>query len=177
LFFVREQGVTAMKTRLKLSSLCMALGLALCALSHPAYAKTPWNTLSPQQQELLEQVRPKWNSMNTSQQERLLRMSERYSQRDASKQAVMRERIGDWSDLTPQARAEARRNYKALSQEALKRGERNSNWNSYQSLPTQQRLLGANTFDNAINSPKNTLSYPVTPLGNAPALPQRPVAK
>lgn len=117
----------------------MTLGLfgILCLQSAEALAKTPWQQLSPKQQELLEPFRDDWGSMNPSQQERWLRMGERYETERPERQAIMRDRVGDWSNLSPKERAEARRNYKTLKER--EKGERNSSWNSYQTLPPQQR--------------------------------------
>lgn len=122
-----------MKNRSLSKCLGFALGFALLSWAGLASAKTAWETLSPKQQELLEQVRPRWNGLSATQQNRLIKMSEQYSKQDPAKQAVMRERIAEWSELSPKERAEARKNYKLLSEESSKRGERNLNWNSYQS--------------------------------------------
>lgn len=127
-----------MNTRFVSKCAVIVMGLALGGFSSLALAKTPWGDLSPKQQELLEPVRPKWGSMNPNQQNRLIKISERYEKQDPSKQAVMRERILEWSELSPKERAEARRNYKLLSEESSKRGERNLNWNGYQTRQMQQ---------------------------------------
>jgi hypothetical protein len=124
-------SVFAMKNRSISKCFGFALGLTLLVWSGLASAKTPWDSLSPKQKELLEQVRPRWNGLSSTQQNRLIKMSDQYSKQDPSKQAVMRERIGKWSELSPKERAEIRKNYKLLSEESAKRGERNLNWNSY----------------------------------------------
>ena len=49
----------------------------------------------------------------------------------------MRERVSTWSKLSAKDKAAARENYKALKEK--RQGERNSSWNSYQSLDPKQR--------------------------------------
>lgn len=125
------------KARLATHLMTLVLFAVLGLQSTEALAKTPWQQLSPKQQELLEPVREQWSGMNSSQQERWLRMSERYESERPERQAIMRDRVGDWSNLSPQERAEARRNFKTLKEK--EKGERNSSWNSYQTLPPHER--------------------------------------
>ena len=115
----------------------VAFALAMMVQSHWVWAATPWSSLSPKQKELLEPVRSNWTHMSASQQERWLKMSERYASENPERQAMMRERVGGWHNLSPQERAEARRNYTLLKER--EQGERNSSWNSYQTLQPQQR--------------------------------------
>ena len=51
--------------------------------------------------------------------------------------AVLRERVSKCRKLSAKYKAAARENYKALKEK--RQGERNSSWNSYQSLDPKQR--------------------------------------
>jgi len=75
--------------------------------------------------------------MNNAQQERWLKVGRKYESEPPERQAIMRERVSTWSELSPREKAAARENYKALKEK--RQGERNSSWNSYQSLDQKQR--------------------------------------
>lgn len=113
------------------------MALALCLPASAALAGTPFEQLSPKQQELLEPLRGDWNSLNASQQERWIGVGRRYEDADPARQSMMRDRMGAWRNLSPQERASARENFKALKETG--QGERNSSWNSYQSLDPDRR--------------------------------------
>lgn len=123
----------------KFSSACLTAGLffVLAIQSAQVFAAADWSQLSPKQQELLEPLKNDWNSMSRSQKERWLQVGKKYESAPPERQATMRERIGTWSGMSPQEKAAARENFKALKEK--RQGERNSSWNSYQSLDPQQR--------------------------------------
>ena len=85
--------------------------------------------------------------MTPSQQERWLKVGRKYETEPAERQSIMRERIGTWSELSPREKAAVRENYKALKEK--RRGEKNSSWNSYQSLDPKQR----DEFKDKVNKP------------------------
>lgn len=117
----------------------MTLGLllVLSLQSGQVLAATDWSKLSAKQQELLSPLQNDWNSMTNAQQERWLKVGRKYENEPAERQAIMRERVSTWSELSPREKAAARENYKALKEK--RQGERNSSWNSYQSLDKKQR--------------------------------------
>ncbi|HEX4843979.1 MAG TPA: DUF3106 domain-containing protein [Limnobacter sp.] len=102
-----------------------------------AWADTPWRTLTPKQQELLAPLEEDWDEMSDVQQQRWLKVGRKYESEPEDKQAIMRERVESWAGLSPREKAAARENYKALQEK--RQGERNSSWNSYQSLDPKQR--------------------------------------
>lgn len=117
----------------------MTLGLVLVlgVQSADVFAATDWSQLTPKQQELLAPLKGDWNSMSNAQRERWLKVGRKYESEPAERQAIMRERVSTWSGLSPKEKAAARENYKALQEK--RQGERNSSWNSYQSLDQKQR--------------------------------------
>lgn len=124
-------------TRLYSALLTLGLTLVLALQSAEALADTEWSELSPKQQELLAPLENEWNSMTDSQRERWLKVGRKYEGEPAERQAIMRERVSTWSGLSPREKAAARENYKALKEK--RQGERNSSWNSYQSLDPKKR--------------------------------------
>lgn len=133
----------------RLYSGLLAFGCAaiLCFHGGLAHARASWAELSPKQQEFLSPLKNEWNSMTPSQQERWLKVGRKYETEPAERQSIMRERIGTWSELSPREKAAVRENYKALKEK--RRGEKNSSWNSYQSLDPKQR----DEFKDKVNKP------------------------
>jgi hypothetical protein len=123
----------------KLYSALLTAGLLFVLLTQSAqvFAASDWAELSQKQQELLAPLKNDWSSMSRSQRERWLQVGRKYENAPVERQAVMRERVSTWSELSPQEKAAARENFKALQEK--RQGERNSSWNSYQSLDPKQR--------------------------------------
>ncbi|WP_370264391.1 DUF3106 domain-containing protein [Limnobacter sp.] len=126
-----------MIARLYSAMLNLGMLFVLLVQTQAALADTPWRALSPKQQELLAPLQDDWDSMSDVQQERWLKVGRKYESEPADKQAIMRERVESWAGLSPKEKAAARENYKALQEK--RQGERNSSWNSYQSLDPQKR--------------------------------------
>lgn len=124
-------------TRLYSGLLTLGLVLVLGIQSADALASTSWSELSSKQQELLAPLKDEWDSMTNAQRERWLKVGRKYENEPQERQAIMRERVSTWSELSPRDKAAARQNYKALQEK--RQGERNSTWNSYQSLDQKKR--------------------------------------
>lgn len=127
--------MTATKRYSGILTLCLLLVLGI--QSSEALASAEWAELSGKQQELLEPLKNNWGSMTNAQRERWLKVGRKYENAPAERQAIMRERVSSWSEMSPKDKAAARENYKALKEK--RQGERNSSWNSYQSLDPKQR--------------------------------------
>lgn len=117
--------------------LTIMLVLVLSIQSSDALASAEWSELSGKQQELLAPLKNDWEKMTNAQRERWLKVGRKYENEPVERQAVMRERVSTWSKMSPRDKAAARENYKALKEK--RQGERNSSWNSYQSLDPKQR--------------------------------------
>ena len=107
------------------------------ALSTNAFAGPNWNQLRAKQHELLSPLEREWPTLPAQQRDKWLRLGQRYEGLPPDRQALMRERVGNWSELSSQDKARARENFKALQN--TQKGERNSQWNRYQSLENMQR--------------------------------------
>ena len=90
-----------MMTRLYSGLMTLGLVLVLCVQSTDALAATDWSELSAKQQELLAPLKNDWNSMTNAQQERWLKVGRKYESEPAERQAIMRERVSTWSELSP----------------------------------------------------------------------------
>jgi hypothetical protein len=119
------------------ATLTAILVLVLGIQSSDALAAAEWSELSGKQQELLAPLKNDWDNMTNAQRERWLKVGRKYENEPVERQAVMRERVSTWSKMSPRDKAAARENYKALKEK--RQGERNSSWNSYQSLDPKQR--------------------------------------
>lgn len=117
--------------------LSIMLMLVLGIQSADALASSEWSGLSGKQQELLAPLKNDWDDMSNAQRERWLQVGRKYENEPVERQAVMRERVSTWSKMSPRDKAAARENYKALKEKH--QGERNSSWNSYQSLDPKRR--------------------------------------
>lgn len=123
----------------RLASWLATLGLLfiLALQTHTVLAATSWSSLNSKQQELLSGLQPEWNRMSDSQKEKWIKVSKKYEKASPETQEKMRDRVTVWANMTPAEKEAARRNYKALRDH--NRGERNSNWNSYQALKPDQK--------------------------------------
>ncbi|MEQ9106959.1 MAG: DUF3106 domain-containing protein [Limnobacter sp.] len=124
-------------TKLYSGLVTLGLVLVLGIQSADALASTSWSELSDKQQELLAPLESEWGSMTNAQRERWLKVGRKYESEPQERQEIMRERVSTWSELSPRDKAAARQNYKALKEK--RQGERNSTWNSYQSLDQKKR--------------------------------------
>ena len=124
-------------TRLHFRILSLAFLLTLGTQSSGVFASETWSELSGKHQELLAPLKNEWASMSKAQRERWLKVGRNYENAPVERQAIMRERVSTWSEMSPRDKAAARENYKALKEKH--QGERNSSWNSYQSLDPKQR--------------------------------------
>lgn len=123
----------------RLCSWVATLGLlfVLVLQTHSALAASSWSSLNTKQQELLSGLKPDWERMSDSQQEKWIKVSKQYEKASPDTQEKMRERVTVWAKMSPAEKEAARRNYRALRYH--NRGERNSNWNSYQTLKPEQK--------------------------------------
>jgi hypothetical protein len=97
----------------------------------------PWSSLTSSQRSAIGQLERDWNRLTPSQQHKWLEVANRLPSRSASEQERTQQRMGDWSRLPPQERAQTRLNFQELRQ--LGREERQQQWEAYQALPVDQR--------------------------------------
>lgn len=96
-----------------------------------------WHQLTPRQQQVLQPLRDHWAQMDDISRDKWLGVAERYPKLGAAEQARVRERMAQWSDITPKERGEARLRFQQSRQ--LSPDERQKKWEAYQSLPKEDR--------------------------------------
>jgi hypothetical protein len=118
--------------------------LVLLAAQAPAGAQglagpdaVPWSSLTPNQRAAIGQLEGQWNQLTPSQQHKWLEVANRLPNRPAPEQERTQQRMGDWSRMAPQERAQTRANFQELR--GLSREERQQQWEAYQALPPDQR--------------------------------------
>ena len=115
-------------------------GLLLCATSIAvAQEPIPWNSLSPEQQQFLQQAQPKWEQMPADKQQRLLRGADRWSKMSDEERAQAKRRMDHWKSLPPEQR-------KALRDKARR----------FRELPPEQRQRLRGLRDDFRSLPKET---------------------
>lgn len=96
-----------------------------------------WRQLTPRQQQVLQPLRHHWARMDDISRDKWLGVAERYPKLGTAEQARVRERMAQWSDITPKERGEARLRFQQSRQ--LSPDERQKKWEAYQSLPKEDR--------------------------------------
>ncbi|MDZ7812486.1 MAG: DUF3106 domain-containing protein [Ideonella sp.] len=120
-------------------------GLLFCglvlqpALAAPlsAQASPDWAGLSTGQQQILQPLRADWASMNADRRQKWLEIAARFPSMDAADQQRVRDRMRDWSRMTPQQRSEARIVFQQTKQ--LPDSQRKAQWEAYQALSAEKK--------------------------------------
>lgn len=115
-------------------------GLLLCATGTAvAQEPTPWDRLTPDQQQFLQQAQPQWDQLPPDKQQRLLRGAERWSKMSEEERAQAKRRMDRWKSLPPEQR-------KALREKARR----------FHELPPEQRERLRGLRDDFRSLPKET---------------------
>jgi hypothetical protein len=115
----------------------------------------PWNSLTPNQRAAISQLEGQWNQLTPAQQHKWLEVANRLPSRSASEQERTQQRMGEWSRLAPQDRAQSRANFQELR--GLSREERQQQWGAYQALPPDQRRALAERAASGEPNPRRPL--------------------
>jgi Protein of unknown function (DUF3106) len=98
-------------------------GLALAQeQGEPAPGPRSWQSLSPPQQQVLQNFQGKWDSLSPEKQQALARGSQRYLNMSPQERAGAQERFKQWHALTPEQRDQVRQR-----------------WRQFQALPPEER--------------------------------------
>ncbi|QID17307.1 DUF3106 domain-containing protein [Nitrogeniibacter mangrovi] len=109
-------------------------------LSSPVWAATPWSALTAMEKRALAPLAGQWASMDDTQQRKWRAVVEHYDTLMPEEQVRVQRRMIDWSRLSPQERARALDQYRALrsippeEREALQQ-----RWQEYQRLSPEER--------------------------------------
>jgi hypothetical protein len=123
--------------RLLFAALVLAVHVHGSAQGLAGPQAVPWSSLTPAQRSAIGQLERDWNRLTPPQQQKWLEVANRLPSRPASEQERTQQRMGEWSRLPPQERAQSRVNFQELRQ--LSREERQQQWEAYQALPVDQR--------------------------------------
>ena len=101
-----------------------------------------WQSLKGSQKKALAPLAPHWAQISSAQRKKWLAMSNNFDNLSTKEQAILHERMAEWSSLSPRQRAQARLNFnqtKTLDADAKK-----TQWETYQALsPEDKKKLAA----------------------------------
>lgn len=120
-------------------------GLLAAAVVHaqPAVGKAraevgpTWSSLTAIQRRQLEPLYAEWAGIDASRKQKWLDVAARMPNMSQDEQARVRIRMAEWARMSPAERGRARLQFQEARQ--LAPGDRQERWESYQSLPADQR--------------------------------------
>ena len=148
--------------------LLFAVLLAAPALAQPAQAEAnlelaaggvTWNSLTAEQKRALKPLSSQWRGLSPDQQRKWIALTHNFSRMSPEEQETLQGRMGEWAQLTPAQRTQARMNYYEVRR--VPADEKRAKWEEYQALPAEERERLAG-------------DRPKPPAGVAPALRQTP---
>ncbi|MFG6448478.1 DUF3106 domain-containing protein [Roseateles sp. BYS180W] len=106
-----------------------------------------WAQLSPAQQQILAPLQSDWPQMDHSRRSKWLEVAARYPGLPPDQQVRLRERMQQWSNMTPSQRQAVRANYldlthppgKAPPHTEAAQSKLQTQWEAYQALPPEKR--------------------------------------
>jgi hypothetical protein len=113
------------------------LGFASLALAQGPGKGAPWNTLNESQRSVLAPLQSDWASIDAQRQQKWLEMAARFPSMPAQEQTRIKERMAQWSRLTPTQRNLARQQFQEARE--LPAEQRSTRWQEYQALPAEER--------------------------------------
>jgi len=96
-----------------------------------------WQALSPAQRSALAPLQQEWDKLDSSRRGKWLEVAARFHTLPADEQARIRERMIEWTKLSPIERQQARVGFQSTPQ--LKNNELQAKWEAYQALPPERR--------------------------------------
>ncbi|MEJ6001777.1 DUF3106 domain-containing protein [Paucibacter soli] len=96
-----------------------------------------WQALSPAQRSALAPLQHEWDKLDSSRRGKWLEVAARFHALPADEQARIRERMIEWTRLSPIERQQARVGFQSTP--PLKNDELQAKWEAYQALPPERR--------------------------------------
>lgn len=134
------------------------IGVVLTVLSTPLTAQTAapkpapatsaradgpaWSTLTPAQQRALEPLKADWASIDASRKAKWLEVAAKLPTLPAAEQERIRQRMVEWSRMTPAERGQARLQFQETRQ--FSEADRRARWDTYQAFPDETKRALAN---------------------------------
>lgn len=127
--------------------LCLALGVTLATFALPADAVTPplpqpsWSELSEAHKRILAPLASEWDKLESWRRKKWLGIAERYPLMSPEEQQRIQQQMRDWVSLTPEQRAQIRKQYRQLSQSVTPEQKEllKQKWQQYRELPPEER--------------------------------------
>jgi hypothetical protein len=111
--------------------------LALGAWAVQAVERTPWNRLTPVQQQALDPLKDNWASLESERQAKWLEVASRFQTMSAAERERLHLRMAEWARLSPAERRTARLQFQEARRVSPE--DRQAAWKAYQALPEEQR--------------------------------------
>ena len=100
----------------------------------------PWNSLSPEQRNMLAPLQSTWDQMPQRRQARMLDRAKHWETLDPDQRAAIRRHIEHWQQMTPEERKNARANMRKFHQlSPAQRKQLHATFERFQQLPPAQR--------------------------------------
>lgn len=185
-------GPSDRRVHLAAWALCWLLATA-SAQAQPAAAKAraevgpAWTSLTAIQRRQLEPLHAEWADIDAARKQKWLDVAARMPTMSPAEQDRVRVRMAEWARMSPAERGRARLQFQEARQ--LAPGDRQERWQSYQSLPADQRQALARkaqpSSPKTAGAPNGATPAPAAAAPNAkrnvvtfapPSTPARPVA-
>jgi hypothetical protein len=103
-------------------------------------ANVTWVQLTEAQRRVLNPLALEWDTLRPWQREKMLDIARDYPKMSTKKQALVQERLSNWSRMTPYERENARKRHQQFqSLPEDKKNELGKKWQEYQKLPETER--------------------------------------
>ena len=126
-------AVAGFQVMIKALVICTCLFVAATTVSYAQNPQAPapreWQSLSPEQQHLLQNYQDKWNTLPPDKQEALSKGSQRWLSMTAEQRSGAQQRFGQWRAMPPEQRQELRQR-----------------WQQFKSLPPEQQQRVRESF-------------------------------
>ena len=110
------------------------------AAQAPKKVRPAWAELTPEQQEVLAQLKPEWDKLDRDRRMKWVGIAKRYPTMKPEQQVRVQRRMEAWVKLTSEQRRQARENYKRIAKVPHdRRGDLRQQWAEYQALTPQER--------------------------------------
>lgn len=111
--------------------------VALAVQAATRDAEPRWEQLTQAERQVLQPLQHEWPSIDTARKQKWRELAGQFPRLSAERQELLRSRMNAWARMSPTERSAARLRYQEAKR--LPEAERAARWQSYQSLPEDQR--------------------------------------
>jgi hypothetical protein len=140
-----------------------------------AYGGPSWSQLSPDEQRVLQPLRPDWERLDPQRKDKWRGLANRYPLMPEPYQQRLQQQMRPWAELTPDQRRAAREQYRSLRE--LPPDQVRQRWEQYRSLPPEARREYARRPPEPLRNRDGSPSYyrPAPSNGHSPYRPPPPL--